>query len=252
MNFSLKLQHLATSKSKVIGRSVWNDWIISEEGTITSPVQKIGLKKNKHPCYFLHERFVFKSTTSNLRCHCKFKYGCFTKTAVSKMFSLCLITMPLNVKSTERDFCGSWSRVLLHWQKHDPSSSANDSVWNQWKQSGMMSHVRWKRNLTLWMSQTVLKFNGNKDFSIQKTYKRVEFGPTWTILRRHFQDEASLWVRLIPVCNLSMENVRLLIECGFYNRVRLSYTTLFNKGLFGDETICSLLFITTLQLFRPR
>ena len=36
------------------------------------------------------------------------------------------------------------------------------------------------------------------------------------MLRRHFQDEASLWVRLIPDCNSSLENVRLLAHCSIY------------------------------------
>ena len=43
--------------------------------------------------------------------------------------------------------------------------------------------------------------------------KAVEGSCTWTISGHHFQAAACIWVRLM--CNLSLENVRLVFKCGF-------------------------------------
>ena len=72
-----------------------------------------------------------------------------------------------------------------------------------------LAHVQWKCNLTLWMLQNS---NVNKHFGIRRA---VGFSPTSTTLSCLFQAAAFIQVQLI--CNLSLENVWLLIKCGFYS-----------------------------------
>ena len=50
----------------------------------------------------------------------------------------------------------------------------------------------------------------NKHFGMQQA---VEFSPSRMILGRQFWAAASIWVRLL--CNLSLEKVRLVFDCGF-------------------------------------
>ena len=99
-------------------------------------------------------------------------------------------------------WCGVYSCAAFIWGRLMCKVFSLQNSWSSRARCGSESEI-WLVNVTK-LAQRV-----NKHFGFQKT---AEFSPMWTILDRLFQVEAIIWVQIM--CNLSLEKVRLLFQCG--------------------------------------